>query len=176
MKLYTLQRNLTFTNYALILILTLATCMNGARAADHERHTKVGSNVLTMIGIGDANLNFETGVSDQISLVSSIHYVSGTKVVPSEGRGVRASVGMRGYKEENMKGIFVELKGGLNYYKDASGTDITGRSLSPSFELFLGQSNMFNDVIFYDFKAGVMRVLNTGTILPGLGFSIGAKF
>lgn len=153
----------------------LASVSGSAQASESAKY-KIGSNVLAALAVGDANLTIEKSIHKLISLTASGHYIESSDIIPNEVTGMRASLGLRAYKTEGMEGLFVEFKGGMNYHENSDNSSVTGNVLSPSVELFVGTSGMFNDIVFFDAKAGAVRVLSTGDLVPGLGFSAGVKF
>lgn len=174
----TIKKNTITTpiRHFIMVCLVTFTAMQSASAKDNEPTLKVGSNVLSAVAFGDANLTFEKALNDLISVTASTHYVFSTEMLPTEAQGLRGSVGLRAYQRAKMEGIFVEFKTGLNYYKEPEENALTENTLSPSFEVFAGYSSMYNEMMFYEAKLGAMRVLSTGKVIPAIGFSTGLKF
>ena len=161
-----------------VLGLLLALCvMGGAYAGDKTNENKVGVNMLSMLLLGDMNASYEHFVTQNISLVTSAHFVSSSKYVTAEGEGYRFTGGARAYGTiETWDNAFFELKMGVSHYTDSTGETLTGRGAPLSLEFYGGSSNRFNDFLFYEMKLGLIRFIRTGNVVPGAGFSVGIHF
>lgn len=151
---------------------------NAAYAIDlnFDGKQKIGGNLFSLMLKGDVNASYEKAVSKQFSLVSSIHYMTPTEGKSLTGNKFRASFGGRAYQDANLLGLFLEMQGGAGYYATLNGEQKTGRYGSPGIEIYTGISQKFNDNLFYEYKFGVVRLLDKGILLPTAGLNVGIIF
>jgi len=165
--------------YAILFILGLMFFLNKPAMAfdfNHKASHKIGGNMLSLLAMGDLNGSYERSISSHFSLTSTLHYLTSSDVMTTEGTGFRVSAGARAYQKTVMKGLFLEFKGGYGYYKTKDGEQVTGKYGSPSAEFFAGYSKRFNENFYFDYKFGAMRLLNNGKILPSAGLNLGFNF
>ena len=176
MKSLTLTKKNNQHHYSAILIILnmMFSFIQSASAIDfnHDASHKIGGNMLSLFAVGDLNGSYERSISSHFSLTSTLHYLTSSPL----GTGFRASAGARAYQKTVMKGLFLEFKGGYGYLKPKNSKQVTGKYGSPSAEFFAGYSKRFNEDFYFDYKFGVMRLLNNGKILPSVGLSLGLNF
>ncbi|MDH3325417.1 MAG: hypothetical protein OEM38_01720 [Gammaproteobacteria bacterium] len=166
--------NVFFSSIIYILILSGVASANSDKTVPHF---KVGTNMLSLLLIGDINGSLEYPLSNQVSLVSTAHYVKSSALVSADGEGYRVSAGVRTYGSfQNEEHAFMELKAGLSHYENPENNIVTDGSTPLSIEFYGGVSNDFNDILFYEIKLGLIRFLQTGNISLGGGFNVGFKF
>ena len=167
----------------LFMFVTRCYAVDPALKADYK--TKIGSNVLSWILIGDVNGLIERQFSENFSVVSTIHYVTSGLLQDLE-TDFRASVGIRTYSlgdvfnfglkvpdpvsvlQPKLTGNFIEVKIGL--------WRLVG-DIESSIEIGAGYSQMFNEKVFYEWKLGLGRLYDDeSTVIPiasaGLGIII----
>lgn len=137
-----------------------------------EFNKKIGLNPLSLLVISDFNLNYEHSFSKEsvYTWVGSFHFVGAPEEqeVPLD---YRISGGVRAYRGNSKLGDFIEGKIGVN--------GIDGRSL-PSVELWIGKSEAFNESVYYDIKAGLIRYFDRAadseagdSVYPSLSVGLG---
>ena len=138
---------------------------------------KVGTNILSLLLIGDINGSLEYKLRDRFSFVSTAHYVGSSDLVTAEGEGYRVSAGIRTYgKFQNTEFGMMEFKVGLSRYSSGQGNSATSNNAPLSIEFYGGISEDFNEYLYYEFKIGLIRFLQSGNVSLGGGYNIGFKF
>tara|TARA_Y100001970_G_scaffold291837_1_gene430595 strand:+ start:1687 stop:2259 length:573 start_codon:yes stop_codon:yes gene_type:complete len=155
-------------NILIIFLLSLSH-FSFSNIVEPKPATKIGSNFLSLIFLGDINALYEKQFAKQFSWVSTCHYIQNNDV----DLAFRVSTGIRSYSSFNLFnldffnfsskaqntinqlnpsliGNFIELKSAL--------THLNGTTY-PSVELSLGLSDRFNDSLYYEWKIGVSRIL-----------------
>ena len=156
---------------ATILICFLLVSSNGF-AKDKKPVTKVGSNVLSLLAVGDINFALERSIMEKLSATMSMHYFRTEALTGNEGSANRIAFGLRAYKNSrNLSGNFIESKLALIEFEEA-----TEEAGPLSFEFYFGNSKSYNEFIFYEWKVGMLRLISPGEVVPSGGFTLGAKF
>ena len=151
---------------ALLFLLSLGQ-LSIAEEKSKSYQTKLGSNALSFILIGDINGFFEKQISKRVSIVSTAHYITSEPFQESE-TDFRGSLGIRsyGFKNQNnyppnktnentsLTGSFFEFKTGL--------IRINGKPKS-SIEFGGGKSYLFNENLYYEWKLGLSRLIGDTT-------------
>jgi len=138
---------------------------------------KVGTNMLSLLLIGDVNASLEYTLNKRISFISTAHYVGSSKFVSAEGEGYRVSAGVRAYGSfRGGENGFMEFKTGLSHYDSDQGVNLSGDGAPLSIEFYGGLNDDFNEFLFYELKLGLIRFLQSGNIAMGGGFNVGLKF
>lgn len=134
--------------------------------------TKVGMNFLTMMVLGDVNIQYERQVAKQVSIAGSYHYLTGSSVIDAlKSSGMRLSVGGRAYIRSDLMGSFFEFKLGNNFLTDKD-QEYGGFTA----ETYFGVSDAYNDLVFYEGKVGVLRYLSQPEMAPGVSLTVGMYF
>lgn len=168
-----------YCSFAATSLLGLAIlASNPASALDlkYDGKQKISSNMFSLMLQGDINASYEKAVSNQFSLLSTIHYMTPTEGKSLTGNKFRASIGGRAYQSSELSGLFLEMQGGVGYYGTLNGEQKTGKYGSPGVEIYTGLSQKFNDNLFYEYKFGVVRLLDKGKLLPTAGLNVGISF
>ena len=134
--------------------------------------TKIGSNMLSLLAVGDINIAFERQIMKKLSTTFSAHYFKTKELTGNEGSANRISTGLRAYKDsQKLSGNFIEAKAAVIEFNEA-----TENAGPLSFEFYFGTSKNYNEFIFYEAKIGVLRLIDPGKIVPSGGFIIGGRF
>ena len=133
--------------------------------------------MLSLLLIGDLNGSFERPLARQFTFVATAHYVGSSKLVSAEGEGYRFSAGLRSYGIlADQDNGFLEFKTGVSHYTDSQGDDVTNERAPLSIEFYGGVSNIFNDMLYYEMKLGLIRFVRSGEVSLGAGYNVGIMF
>jgi len=170
-----MKKNIIYLGLALLLTLTNISLADTVKT---KPTMKIGSNVLSLILLGDINGYFEKEINSHFSWVATGHYIATGKLNDLK-TNARTSLGIRTYtnllsldmlsknklkKNHSLIGNFLEFKTGFirieSFYK-------------PTLEFSAGKTNMFNEKVYYEVKLGLMRVLDDNEVIPYGSFGMG---
>ena len=133
-----------------------------AKNTPQSYNSKLGTNALSAIILGDINGFFEKKISKRVSFVSTAHYIT-SKTFKELETDFRGTIGLRSYgfkshydnpyknifKNTSLIGAFFEFKTGL--------IRIDGK-LKNSIEFGGGKTYLFNENLYYEWKLGLSRI------------------
>ena len=178
----------------LLSVFFLSITSVNADTIEKNRESKLESNILATVFLGDINFGYEKRISTRFSRVFSIDYIpiiESTDLDDPLG-GIkktslfRTTYGIRtyakhrifdiGFMPEHLSdkvtsdiiGSFLELK--LGIYNESN-------QFYGSFDFAAGHSEMFNESLYLEWKLGFSRVLSEdATVLPILSVGVGFLF
>lgn len=163
------------------LLLTISN-VSLAKEVEWNPNSKIGSNLLSLVLIGDINAFYEHPMAKQFSIVSTVHYIS-SETFNQWDTDFRVSLGIRGYSLGdifnfglNVPTHIKELKPSLtgNFFELKTGLIRINGTVRNTFEFGGGYSQMFNKSIYYEWKLGLARILGEdNAVLPLAAFGIG---
>ena len=155
----------------LLLAILFVLSAPGYAETSPKKLNKLGVNILNLMVLGDFNATFERQLGDKFSMSSSIHFLTGSSVIDIESTGLRLSGGVRAYMGSKLVDQFIEAKLGGNLLS----SDLSEES-GLTAEFFYGVSQIFNEHIYYEAKAGALRYFTEPKILPAFSMSLGMRF
>lgn len=145
---------------------------------------KYKTELFNMLMLGDMNIGMEKALKKNLSVVSNVHiftnnegvnFISNKVSVNPKYRlsfGVKAynnvSLFGRNYGPNSMMGLFTQVQFGLNYMET---------NLIPSAEFWLGISETFSEVVYFDLRIGAGRFItedeDINKVTPLVSTSVG---
>ena len=161
--------------------LMLVVFQTGLLARDGSTSPVLTSNLVSLFGVGDLNVNLELPTSFDNSLLVGVH-VNPDPVAKTISGEVGGYIGYRVYTGLFHKTVdvedYIQFTGGINKFSvDPTGSfDIEG-IYSPSVELWYGISKTYPKDLTHDIAIGVSRVFNTYSMTKIMvGYNFGMIF
>tara|TARA_B100000131_G_scaffold227298_2_gene218948 strand:- start:45 stop:665 length:621 start_codon:yes stop_codon:yes gene_type:complete len=171
-------------NILLIFLLSFSH-FSFSNIVESKSAIKIGSNLLSLIFLGDINALYEKQFAKQFSWISTCHYIQNNDIFLDDTLDLngtinndadpafRVSTGIRSYSSFNIfnfdffnfgikspdtiNQLNTSLIGNFIELKSAL-THLNGTTY-PSVEFSLGLSDRFNDTLYYEWKIGLTRLL-----------------
>ena len=168
-------------NKMLGVLLVVMITTTGLMARQQSQQMILTSNLLSLFGVGDLNINIELPQNKDISYLIGTHYNPDTEqqiktVILGGYAGYRVyTTGLNKLTGDMFQTEdFVQFTLGLNKY---SGDEVTmfGSNVVPSIELWYGVSKNFSKHISHEISIGSGRVFNdksSAKLLVGYNFGL----